>query len=114
MSGNARRPSMHSPVPKRNNDKPLRQALIVGGIVGTAMLALAFVAAPHSCAWGLDVYVGSGVACVALMFVVPLALCTDRDPFKRLILGAAFSAACVAIWIVGFFAADMRLVCRLF
>lgn len=92
----------------------MRWARGVGVAICAAVFGLAFIAAPHSCAWGLDAYVWSGVAAMAFMFAVPLVFLTDRRPSERIIVGFGFSTVCAIVWITGFFMADMRIVCRLF
>ena len=82
--------------------------------VCAALFAFAFVAAPKSCEWGLAAYFWSGVAAVLALFALPALLRKDASVGKRIALGCAFAAAGLASWIAGLFAANVRILCRLF
>jgi F0F1-type ATP synthase membrane subunit c/vacuolar-type H+-ATPase subunit K len=43
-----------------------------------------------------------------------MALRTDRPALQRAALGVAFAAFGAAVWIAGLFAANVRIMCRLF
>ena len=94
-------------------DRKTKVLAIAGGI-GTALFLFAFVAAPHSCEWGLTAYFFSGVAVLLALFATPLALRTDRTVPVRIGLGLGFAALGFAIWIGGLVAANVRIMCRLF
>ena len=89
-------------------------ALLAGGGIGVALFAFAFVAAPKSCEWGLAAYSWSGLAAVVVLFAIPMALRTDRPALLRALMGLGFAAFGAAAWIAGLFAANVRIMCRLF
>jgi hypothetical protein len=79
-----------------------------------ALFAFAFVAAPSSCEWGLNAYFLSGVACVLLLFALPLMLGRGGSAGSRIGLAFAFAGAACVTWIAGLFIANVRIMCRLF
>jgi hypothetical protein len=86
----------------------------IAGSICAALFAFAFVAAPKSCEWGLTAYFWSGVAALVVLFAIPMALRTDRTGLQRAAFGLAFAAFGAAVWIAGLFAANVRIMCRLF
>jgi multidrug transporter EmrE-like cation transporter len=78
------------------------------------LLMLAFVAAPHSCEWGLSAYVWSGLAALLLMLVSPFLLRSDLPPARRTGLALGYGALLFGVWTLGLFAANVRILCRLF
>ena len=88
--------------------------LAIGGGVCAALFAFAFVAAPHACEWGLTAYFWSGVASLLILFATPFALRTDRTILVGVGLGFGFAVLGAAIWFAGLFAANVRILCRLF
>jgi hypothetical protein len=86
---------------------------VLGGLLG-AMLVFGFIAAPHSCAWGLNAWFITGVAVGLTCLVVPFL-----SPGARLVrspLGSAIllGVICFAVWLLGLFIAGFQLLCRLF
>jgi hypothetical protein len=79
-----------------------------------SLLAFAFVAAPHSCEWGLSAYAAAGAVAMLIGTAGGFLLQRDRAPAKRLMQAALVVSACLAAWLAGFVAADFRLLCRLF
>ena len=79
-----------------------------------ALFAFAFVAAPHSCEWGLSAYFWSGVACIVGLFVLPFALRGEPSAPRRAGVAFALAAMGCATWIAGLFLANVRIMCRLF
>lgn len=91
----------HTPSPR---PVPWPQALLCA-----ALFVFAFVAAPHSCAWGLDAYAGAGLAVVVALAL--LAFIGHGRSARRAALHVALG---IGIWLLGFWLADVRLMCRLF
>lgn len=89
-------------------------ALVTGGVLCAALFAFAFVAAPKSCEWGLAAYWWSGVACVLVLFALPFALRAAPSMRGRIGLALAFAVAGCGAWVAGLFAANVRILCRLF
>ena len=94
---------------------PRRQALApyALGICGT-LFAFAFVAAPHSCDWGLNAYFLLGLVAMIALFFVPVGLLRETALAKRILLGLGLAAIGFAAWIAGLFAANVQILCRLF
>ena len=88
--------------------------LAAGGSIGFALFAFAFVAAPKSCEWGLTAYFWLGVTALVILIAIPAVLRTDRTALQRAALGLAFAAFGAAVWTAGLFAANVRIMCRLF
>jgi hypothetical protein len=78
------------------------------------LLMLAFIAAPHSCEWGLATYTWAGVLglvglpAAAVMF--PEEERAGRRTFRLVVL----VVGTLAVWVAGLFAANVRIMCRLF
>ena len=79
-----------------------------------ALLVFAFVAAPHSCEWGLAAYFWSGVGTIVTLLAVPMILRTDAPFAKRVAVSLGFAAIGLVVWVAGLFAANVRIMCRLF
>ncbi len=88
-------------------------SLALGAALCVALFAFAFVAAPHSCEWGLTAYFNAGVVAVVALMVVPLAFSRRLPPLQRTLLSLGFGVAGVAVWLGGLFAANLRIICRL-
>lgn len=79
-----------------------------------ALFALAFIAAPRSCEWGLSAYFWSGVAVVFALLAAPFVLQTERPVLTRVSLAIGFGALAFVVWVAGLYAANVRIICRLF
>lgn len=79
-----------------------------------ALLVFAFVAAPHSCEWGLNAYAVAGFAFVVALFALPFFQRDAVPRVRRIMAGAGLSALGVAVWVAGLFLANVRILCRLF
>ena len=79
-----------------------------------ALLVLAFVAAPHSCAWGLATYFWVGVALILGNAVATFVLLRERTTARRLLMAGLAALAGAGVWLAGLFAANFQLLCRLF
>jgi hypothetical protein len=86
----------------------------VAGVCCVALFAFAFVAAPHSCEWGLTAYFWAGVACVVLLAALPFARLSSSPIQRRLLIAFALGGAACASWFAGLFIANVRIMCRLF
>jgi heme/copper-type cytochrome/quinol oxidase subunit 4 len=95
----------------------MSRPLLSRGLVAVlcvALFLLAFVAAPRSCEWGLDAYVWAGLAVIAAMLVLPFLLHRDRSSGFRVGLALGYGGLAFVVWIFGFFAAGIRIFCRMF
>lgn len=87
----------------------------IAAAIGAAVLAIGFLAAPHSCEGGLEVYVWSGVVSLLALMALPFFLMSaDRSVRARLGWAFAFTGFGVAVWFAGLFLANVRIMCRLF
>ncbi len=83
-------------------------------IVGACLLVLAFLAAPRSCEGGLEVYFWAGVVALVALAALPFAARAGASAPGRVAWSAAFVAFGVGVWLAGLFAANVRIMCRLF
>ena len=90
---------------------PLWQILLASS---AALLILAFVAAPHSCAWGLATYFWAGVAPILGNAVATFVLLRERTTARRLLMAGLAALVGAGVWLAGLFAANFQLLCRLF
>ena len=86
----------------------------IAGACCVALVLFAYVAAPHSCEWGLSAYFWAGVACVVLLAALPFTLLSTSLMQRRLLIAFALAGAACASWIAGLFIANVRILCRLF
>lgn len=101
-------------VTKASQENARSRVLAVGAACCVALVLFAFVAAPHSCEWGLSAYFWAGVACVVLLAAMPFALPSASSIQHRLPIAFALAGAACASWVAGLFIANVRILCRLF
>jgi hypothetical protein len=90
------------------------QRWLAAAFVSLGLIAVAFIVAPRACEGGLDVYFESGVAAAVLMAGIPFIIRSGDSILGRVGLSLAFVCLAVAAWVAGLFAADVRILCRLF
>ena len=88
--------------------------LRVAAPVWILLFAFALVAAPRSCEWGLSAYTWSGLACLVGLGAVPFLVRTELTDGRRLLTGAGLVIGTAVVWLGGLFAANVRIMCRLF
>ena len=86
----------------------------VAALVWLLLFVFAFVAAPKSCEWGLSAYTWSGIACLVGLGAMPFVVRTELTDRRRILTAAGFVVATALVWLGGLFAADVRIMCRLF
>ena len=93
---------------------PRRTLLIALGGLLAGMFLFGFIAAPHSCEWGLNAWFAAGVLVGIICFALPLRFAGAR--LVRSPLGSALllGGACFLVWCLGLFTAGFQLLCRLF
>ena len=91
--------------------RPVLRAAAASCVV---LFALAFVAAPYSCEGGLTAYFWSGVACMVAMFTLPFWLDRAASIERRIVWAFSLAGVVLLTWIGGLFAANVRIMCRLF
>lgn len=89
-------------------------ALVAAIILALALVALAFVAAPRSCGGGLELYFGAGVIALVVLAILPFVTRLGESLPRRAAWSAAFALFGTAAWLAGLFAANVRIMCRLF
>ena len=78
------------------------------------LFAFAFVAAPKSCEWGLSAYTLAGVIAIVGSAVLPLAERGETATVRRSLHALGLVTATLLVWLGGLFAANVRIMCRLF
>lgn len=76
-------------------------------------LMTAWICAPYSCEWGNSTYFYTGVIIAVIALLLPF-LQKGQTHLKNIGIGLLFMLGSVAVWIIGFLAADFRIMCRLF
>ena len=96
-------------------DEPLDRTplKLLAGLLG-AMLLFGFIAAPHSCQWGLDAWLLAGVLVGLTCLVLPLRLPGARPIRSPLGSAILLVLVCFVVWLIGLFTAGFQLLCRLF
>ena len=79
-----------------------------------ALFVLAFIAAPHSCDWGLSAWFWSGVGSFAAVIAAPFVLHGDLAAPRRAGMAAILAVLVIVAWIAGGAFANVRIMCRLF
>jgi hypothetical protein len=92
----------------------LKQTFLFAAVLWGGLFAFAYVAAPKSCLWGQDAYFYTDIAIALILMATPLFALLGLALWKRALLSVALGVLTVAIWAGGFFAANFRLLCRLF
>ncbi|MEO8752562.1 MAG: hypothetical protein ABI624_07785 [Casimicrobiaceae bacterium] len=82
--------------------------------IGVAVFAAAFAVAPHSCEGGLEIYFWIGAAALGALVALPLVVLAGSSVPARLAWVLGFAAFGIAAWLAGAFAANVRILCRLF
>ena len=88
--------------------------LTVAIAITVFVFALAFVAAPHSCEWGLGTYFWCGVAALIALVLLPFAAPMSNSAWVSLGWAVCFLVLGVGVWLLGLVAANVRIICRLF
>jgi len=100
------------------NDAPKRggrRVLVTSAIaLCTALLGFAFVAAPRSCEWGLAAYTGAGLVVLVTLGALPFFAARASTLLSRFGQSALLSCIGLGAWFGGLFAANVKIVCRLF
>ena len=86
----------------------------VAAPVWLLLFAFAFVAAPKSCEWGLSAYTWTGLGCLIGLGAAPFLLRTELTDWRRMLTAAGLVVATALVWLGGLFAANVRIMCRLF
>ena len=94
----------------RSNRTPLA---ILGGLL-VALYLFGFIAAPHSCEWGLGAWFWTGVVVELTCVIVPFRSPGARPVSSALGSAVLLGAACFLVWLLGLFTAGFQLLCRLF
>ncbi|KAA2285820.1 hypothetical protein [Arenimonas fontis] len=93
---------------------PRPSTWILALLLPAALFGFAFVAAPHSCEWGLSSYAWLGITTLAVELALPLVTEANRPLSRRLLLSAGSGGLTAGAWLGGLVAADFQLLCRLF
>jgi hypothetical protein len=83
-------------------------------VISVVLFALAFVAAPKSCEGGLEFYFWSGVVALVALFALPFVTRPGDSVVIRFAWAFGFLLSGIAVWFAGLFAANVRILCRLF
>ncbi|MEZ5445710.1 MAG: hypothetical protein R3F45_08025 [Gammaproteobacteria bacterium] len=91
-----------------------RALLAIAVALWTAMFSVPFLAASATCDGRLSAYFYAGVAVLLGVTIMPFLLrgggIVSSCPGSALIL----AVATLAVWVAGLYAADVRIICRLF
>ena len=87
---------------------------VAAAAIGLVLFELAFIVAPWACEGRLDFYFWSGVVVLVGSVALSFAARIGRSLLARVIRSAAFLVLAVGIWLAGLFAANVRIIRRLF
>lgn len=90
-----------------------RKVLLCAAIVYVAQFVLAFVVAPYSCKWGNEAYFWAGVVGLVVLFAAPFVLRVSLSMVARVGVAIGLVALGCGVWIAGFAAANLRIICAL-
>jgi hypothetical protein len=90
------------------------RAIGIAAIVALCQASVAFWIAPRSCDGGLEFYAAVGVGALVVMASLPFVLRSGETTTGRFGWAFVFVLMSVVAWAGGLFAADVRLLCRLF
>ncbi len=91
-----------------------RVPLAIAVALWVALFAFPFLAASATCDWRLSAYFYAGVAVLLGLAIMPFAVSGAGLVSSRLGSALIFAALTLAVWVAGLFAADVRIICRLF
>lgn len=86
----------------------------IAAVLCSALFVFAFVAAPHSCEWGLDAYFWAGIAAALLLAAAPFTRWSKPAASTPLLQSLLDVGTVAAVWVAGLLVADVRIMCRLF
>ena len=77
------------------------------------LFLFAFVAAPHSCEWGLSAYFWVGLVAVLGLAATPFAVRPKLSSGSLVLRSLGHSSVGICTWFAGLFVANFRIICRL-
>lgn len=93
---------------------PNETTLVSAALVLLGLFGFAFIAAPHSCEWGLTAYTWAGLGALLGLALMPWLLDPESTHGWRALFTLGLSAMGLLVWAAGLLAANFRLICRLF
>lgn len=91
-----------------------RVPLAIAVALWAALFAFPFLAASATCDWRLSAYSYAGVAVLLGLAIMPFVVAGGGLVSSRPGSALIFAALTLAVWVAGLFAADVRIICRLF
>jgi hypothetical protein len=82
--------------------------------VALALLGFAFWIAPRACTGGVELYVKAGVTSLGVLLALPFVVRSGASVRGRVGWALAFAFFGAAVWVIGRFAANVNILCRLF
>jgi hypothetical protein len=86
--------------------------LLTAGILYIALFGFSFFAAPHD--WALEAYFWAGVLVLLILMSIPWFLLTPTIIWQRVLFSLGFALLSTFVWLGGLFAANIRIITRLF
>ena len=100
---------MHPPIMT-----PTEQVLSRAALIEVLVFMIAFIAAPHSCEWGLEIFVLTGLVSFLGLFALPFVSFVDKSRAKQIAWGIGLAVCGVVGWFGALLLANVRILCRLF
>lgn len=88
--------------------------MVAAAAVALALLGVAFWVAPQACSGGVELYVQAGVASLVVLLALPFVVRSGASVPGRFGWALGFVFFGVAVWVIGLFAANVNILCRLF
>jgi hypothetical protein len=92
----------------------LKGTFAFAAVLWGGLFAFAYAAAPKSCQWGQNAYFFAGICALLVLMAAPLLAPLGLAFWKRALLSLCFGGLTAGIWLGGLFAANFKLLCRLF
>jgi hypothetical protein len=90
------------------------QSVIAAAAVLLLLVSVAFWIAPRTCEGGFEIYLLCGVAALIVVAALPFILRSGNSLPVRAASAVGFVVVGTVAWVVGLFAANVNILCRLF
>jgi len=83
-------------------------------VISLILVFVAFWVAPRACEDGLETYLQCGTVTLVVLAALPFVFRSGNSLSIRVVSALGFVVFGAAVWVVGFFVANVNFLCRLF